>query len=68
MVQRLRLRPSTAEGAGLIPGQGTRIPWAGICNNNRERKERESTREKLKGNRAGSSPWLLESGTNELRV
>ena len=62
MVQWLRVCPSTAEGAGLIPGGGTRIPHAGICSQQqqqRKRKERESTREKLKGNRAGSSLWLV---------
>jgi len=29
--QWLRLHASTAEGVSLIPGQGTKIPYAALC-------------------------------------
>ena len=35
-VQWLRLRASTAGGAGSIPGQGTKIPRASQCGQNKQ--------------------------------
>ena len=43
-VQSLRLRASTAEGAGLIPGQGTKIPHAVWCSQKKKKIQKKNTK------------------------
>ena len=43
MVQWLRLCTSSAGGAGLIPGQGTKIPHAVGCSKKKKKKNKKLT-------------------------
>ena len=47
MVQRLRLRASTAGGVGLIPDQGTKIPHASRCGQKEKEKSSQISYEEL---------------------
>ena len=58
MVQWLRLRTSTARGAGLIPGRGTKILRAAWCGqnkqiNNKERQERDGQEKETRRKEGG---------------
>ena len=65
-VQWLRLRASTAGGAGLIPGWGTKIPLAVQP----EKKKKEGVRSILKYSspRPGTRSWLPSTAVNETQA
>ena len=49
VVQWLRLLASTAGDAGLIPGQKTKIPQAGLLSQKKKKRKRKREREERKG-------------------
>ena len=69
-VQRLRLRASTAGGAGSIPGQGTKIPHATWCSQKqiKFKKKKKAGRNRLRpgpgasGNGARRKAGVVASG------